>query len=157
MSNPLGYGLSYDATAPAVSNAVPERGANAEGWFSRPVRFDLQATDATSGLADCPPVTYSGPDSATASFNTDCRDRAGNTTRRSFSLKYDGTAPDTTRANPDRQPNQAGWHNAARHGRLRGHRRHVRHRGLHPEELLRPRQRRDDSDRHVHGPGRERR
>jgi hypothetical protein len=112
VSDAFGYRLSYDATAPSVSNAVPERGANPEGWFNRPVRFDLQATDATSGLADCPPVTYSGPDSANASFNTSCRDRAGNVTRKSFNLKYDQTAPDTTRANPDRPPNQAGWYNA---------------------------------------------
>jgi hypothetical protein len=112
VSNPLGYGLSYDATAPAVSGATPERGANAEGWFNRPVRFDLQATDATSGVADCPPVTYSGPDSATASFATSCRDRAGNTASRSFSLKYDQTGPDTTRARPEREPNAAGWYNA---------------------------------------------
>ena len=112
VSNPLGYGLSYDSTAPAVSGATPERGANSDGWFNRSVRFDLQATDATSGIADCPPVTYSGPDSATASFATSCRDRAGNTTQRNFSLKYDQTAPDTTRASPDRQPNQAGWYNA---------------------------------------------
>jgi hypothetical protein len=112
LSAPFAYRLSYDATAPTIAGALPERGANADGWFNQPVRFDLQATDATSGLADCPSVTYSGPDSATASFGTSCRDRAGNTASRTFSLKYDATAPEVARARPDRPPNQAGWYNA---------------------------------------------
>jgi hypothetical protein len=90
-SAPLGYGLKYDATAPVLTGATPERPPNAGGWFSNPVRFDIQATDATSGIADCPPVTYGGPDSATASFNASCRDLAGNSASRSFALKYNAT------------------------------------------------------------------
>jgi hypothetical protein len=57
------------------------------------VRFDIQASDATSGIADCPSVTYGGPDSASASFSAGCRDQAGNTASRLFSLKYDATPP----------------------------------------------------------------
>jgi large repetitive protein len=111
VSNPFPYGLKYDATAPALSGATPERPANAEGWFNRPVRFDLQASDPTSGIASCPPVTYSGPDSGTASFAATCRDVAGNTANRNFGLKYDATAPAVDGATPERAPNADDWFN----------------------------------------------
>jgi hypothetical protein len=92
-SSPLGYGLRYDQTAPVLTGASPERAPNAGGWFNRPVRFDIQGGDATSGIADCPSVTYGGPDSAAASFSGSCRDHAGNLASRIFSLKYDATPP----------------------------------------------------------------
>jgi hypothetical protein len=87
------YGLKYDATAPILTGATPERPANPGGWFNRPVRFDIQAVDATSGIADCPSVTYGGPDAATALFTAACRDWAGNASSRIFGLKYDATPP----------------------------------------------------------------
>jgi hypothetical protein len=93
VSAPFGYGLKYDATAPVLTGAIPERPANAGGWFNRPVRFDIQGSDATSGIADCPDVTYGGPDSATGSFGAGCRDWAGNASSRVFGLKYDATPP----------------------------------------------------------------
>jgi hypothetical protein len=93
LGSPFGYGLKYDETAPVLIGATPERPPNAGGWFNRPVRFDIQASDATSGIADCPSVTYGGPDSAGASFSAGCRDQAGNFASRTFALKYDATAP----------------------------------------------------------------
>jgi hypothetical protein len=93
VSSPFPYGLKYDETAPLVVGANPERSANAAGWFNRPVRFAVAGTDATSGIADCPAVTYGGADSATASFVGRCRDQAGNSAGRIFGLKYDSTAP----------------------------------------------------------------
>jgi hypothetical protein len=113
VSRPFGYGLKYDQTAPVLSGANPGRPANAAGWFNRPVDFSIVATDATSGVAACPPVTYGGPDSATASFNGTCRDRAGNVSTRNFPLKYDSTAPNVSGATPGRPPNDAGWYNRA--------------------------------------------
>lgn len=92
-SAPFPYGLKYDATPPDLTGATPERPANPGGWFNRPVRFDIQATDATSGIADCPSVIYGGPDSGTASFTAGCRDWAGNSSSRVFGLKYDATPP----------------------------------------------------------------
>jgi hypothetical protein len=92
-SAPFPYGLKYDATPPNVTGATSERPANAGGWFNGPVRFDIQATDETSGIADCPSVVYGGPDSATASFSAGCTDLAGNSSSRVFGLKYDSTAP----------------------------------------------------------------
>jgi hypothetical protein len=110
VSHPLGYGLRYDATAPAMGSAIPERAPNADGWFNRSVRLDIQGTDPTSGIADCPDVTYSGPDSGTASFIGTCHDRAGNSASRSYGLKYDQTAPEATTATPERAANGFGWY-----------------------------------------------
>jgi hypothetical protein len=93
VSSPFPYGLKYDETAPLVVGASPERSPNAAGWFNRPVRFELAGTDATAGIADCPPVTYGGGDSAIATFIGGCRDQAGNSGSRTFGLKYDSTAP----------------------------------------------------------------
>jgi hypothetical protein len=93
VSSQFPYGLKYDETAPLLMRANPERSPNAAGWFNRPVRFALEGTDATSGIADCPSVTYAGGDSATASFIGSCRDQAGNLAGRTFGLKYDATAP----------------------------------------------------------------
>ena len=66
MSPAFPYGLKYDETDPSVTDALPERAANAVGWFNRPIGFDVQGTDATSGIAHCPSVTYTGPDSVAA-------------------------------------------------------------------------------------------
>ena len=107
----LGYGLKYDATAPAVTAARPDRQPNADGWFNRAVRFDVEGNDTTSGIAACAPVTYGGPDSATASITATCRDEAGNAASRSFALKYDATAPTVTAADPSYAANANGWFN----------------------------------------------
>jgi hypothetical protein len=111
LSAPLGYGLKYDQSAPAVTAARPERPANANGWFNQAVRFDVEGSDATSGIADCAPVTYGGPDSATASVTGTCRDRAGNTANRGFALKYDATAPAVAGGQAARGADVNGWYN----------------------------------------------
>ena len=85
-------------------------GGERAGWFNRPIGFDVQGTDATSGIANCPSVTYAGPDSASAGFTGTCSDRAGNSAARPFTLKYDGTAPAVTGAQPARGPNANGWY-----------------------------------------------
>jgi hypothetical protein len=93
VSNPFGYGLNYDASGPVISGALPERPPDHDGWYKRPVRLDIGADDATSGLAECPPIGYSGPDTANAAVIAQCRDRAANMSTRTFGLKYDATAP----------------------------------------------------------------
>jgi hypothetical protein len=101
VSAPFGYGLKYDETAPSVTGATPERPPDHAGWYTAPVRFALQATDGTSGLADCPAVTYRGPDSAAASLAGVCRDRAGNVASRAFELSFDATSPPVTGLNAE--------------------------------------------------------
>jgi hypothetical protein len=110
-SDPFPYGLKYDETAPLVTAGSPERSPDANGWYNHPVGFNIQGSDATSGIADCPSVTYGGPDTAAGSVTGQCRDRAGNVSSRAFALKYDQTAPQVSGANPERAPNEAGWFN----------------------------------------------
>ncbi len=85
--------VKVDKTPPAVS-AVPERVADANGWYNRPVTVSFGGTDDTSGIATCsPPSLYGGPDISTAAVVGSCADVAGNSTGASLVLKYDATAP----------------------------------------------------------------
>ena len=104
------YAFKYDATAPTVGTPVPTRLEDRAGWYNRPVGFAVDGQDTMSGIASCPPQSYAGPDSATASFAGTCIDRAGNSGTRSFALKYDATGPATT-ATADRSPDTSGWFN----------------------------------------------
>ena len=92
-SSPLPYGLKFDATGPEITSLAPERPPDFDGWYNRPVRLDVAGTDALSGLADCPPVVYSGPDGRAARLDAACSDRAGNTSTRAFVLPFDASAP----------------------------------------------------------------
>ena len=113
VSAPLGYGLRYDEAAPAVTDARPERPANGNGWFNRAVRFDIEGSDTTSGIAGCTPVTYGGPDSAAASVTGTCQDLAGNSASRPFALKYDAAPPAVTGGQAARATDAGGWYNHA--------------------------------------------
>jgi hypothetical protein len=106
------FGLSYDATGPAVT-ATPSRTPDSNGWYNHVLTVSFSGTDATSGIDSCvSPQSYSGPDSPSASVSGSCRDRAGNTTVRSFGLSYDSTGPTVT-ATPARAPDSNGWYNHA--------------------------------------------
>jgi hypothetical protein len=103
--------IKLDKTAPAVAGAAPDRGADAGGWYTRPVTVAFSGTDAVSGVEGCSTVTYSGPDSGSASVSGTCRDHAGNVgAAGSFPLKFDATAPAVTGAAPDRAPDSGGWY-----------------------------------------------
>ena len=104
------FPFKYDATDPTVGNPLPARPPDRAGWYNRPVGFAVQGTDAMSGIDSCPPQSYTGPDSATASFAGACLDKAGNSGTKSFALKYDATGPATT-ASADRSPDSSGWFN----------------------------------------------
>ena len=111
-SSSRSFALSYDATGPVVT-ATPGRNPDSNGWYNHALTVTFSGTDATSGLDSCvDPQTYSGPDSQNASVNGSCRDVAGNTTVRAFSLSYDATGPVVT-ATPGRAPDSNGWYNHA--------------------------------------------
>ena len=99
-SSALGFGLRYDETAPQVTAGSPRRAPDVDGWYNRGVAFDFEGTDATSGIAVCPSVTYSGPDGGAASVTGRCTDRAGNSADRAFEVRYDATAPVVASAIP---------------------------------------------------------
>ena len=102
--------IQFDATAPTNVAATPARGPDHNGWYTTPVAITWSGSDATSGIAGCSSLTYSGPDSASAAPSGSCTDQAGNTAAATFPLQYDATAPDVI-ASPARSPDSDGWYN----------------------------------------------
>jgi hypothetical protein len=101
--------LKYDATPPSVSPAAA-RVADGGGWYTHPVAVSFAGSDATSGIGSCAgSITYSGPDTPSATLAGSCVDNAGNRTSGSLPLKYDGTAPTAT-ATLARKPDERGWY-----------------------------------------------
>jgi hypothetical protein len=89
--------IRIDQTAPTVTAAAAARAPDHDGWYRTPVEVDWSGADATSGVAACTALTYSGPDAAPASVAGTCRDQAGNTSvASSFSFQYDATPPALT-------------------------------------------------------------
>ena len=69
--------IKKDSTPPVIAG-ISARGPDANGWYNHPLAIGVNASDATSGLAGCNSLTYSGPDTASASFSGSCTDNAGN-------------------------------------------------------------------------------
>jgi hypothetical protein len=109
-STAASFGFKYDATPPQVASTTPTRPTDRAGWYNRPVAFAVNGTDGMSGIDSCPPQSYAGPDSATATFSGACLDKAGNRGTKGFALKYDATGPATT-ATADRSSDSSGWFN----------------------------------------------
>jgi hypothetical protein len=87
------FALRYDAKGPTVT-ANPARRPDANGWYSHPLTVSFSGSDTTSGLDACvAPQTYSGRADGSATVTGSCHDRAGNTTPRTFSFRYDATPP----------------------------------------------------------------
>jgi hypothetical protein len=107
--------IKLDKTPPTVTGAGAMRAADVNGWYNHPVRLAVTATDATSGLADCPRVVrFAGPDSAAPLLAGICTDVAGNRSPPfTLGLKYDATDPLVTGAIPERPPDHAGWFSSA--------------------------------------------
>jgi hypothetical protein len=84
--------IRIDKTAPSVT-AVLERQPDANGWYNRPFTVAFVGSDATSKVASCSSMHYSGPDSSAASAAGSCSDNAGNVAQSSFAFKYDATPP----------------------------------------------------------------
>jgi large repetitive protein len=109
VSAPLAFPLKFDTTPPVIS-ATPGRATDANGWYNHAVTIGWSGSDATSGLAGCtPPLTYGGPDAASAAPSGSCTDQAGNVAALAFPLRYDATAPSVS-ARADRPSDHDGWY-----------------------------------------------
>jgi hypothetical protein len=105
--------IKRDATPPTATGISADRGPDVNGWYNHPVRVSVAGTDATSGIASCTVVTYSGPDAGSASVSGNCRDNAGNVSAtESLGFKYDATPPTIT-PTPARGADSNGWYNHA--------------------------------------------
>jgi hypothetical protein len=85
--------IKIDADPPTGVGANPGRPADVNGWYNHPFTIAWRGSDATSGIAGCTALTYSGPDAAPGGIAGGCTDNAGNTSSSSFAFQYDSTAP----------------------------------------------------------------
>ncbi len=106
----LSLQFKIDSTPPTVTSASVDRPADSNGWYNHAVTITFIGSDAGSGIASCTSVSYSGPDSASATVGGVCKDVAGNTSSAgAFAVKYDATAPTVT-ATPARATDANGWY-----------------------------------------------
>ena len=103
--------IRIDSTPPTVTGIEPARPPDHDGWWNQPVAFTFVGTDATSGIAACDVVPYSGPDGAGAQVSGGCRDKAGNRATQAFAVKYDASPPGLTdvTAKPGNRAVAIGW------------------------------------------------
>jgi len=117
-----------DELAPTTTHSVePAAPDGADGWYVTPARVTLDATDEGEAgveqtiyrIGAAPPRAYSGP--FTVGVDGDHTltyrsiDAAGNAeTSKSFALKVDANAPDTTATvSPEEPLGAGGWHDGA--------------------------------------------
>jgi large repetitive protein len=105
------FGFKYDGTKPEVTDTIPSRPPNADGWYKDPLSVTYKGSDNLSAIASCAQPSYSGPESAAASVSGSCFDNAGNESpSSSFGFKYDATGPQVI-PSPAREPDSNGWYN----------------------------------------------
>jgi hypothetical protein len=106
------YGLKFDASRPSATAASMSRGSDANGWYNHAVGVAFGGSDSgPSGLASCTSLTYSGPDSGSATATGTCTDNAGNVSAPlSTTFKYDASGPSVS-GQPSRPPDSGGWYN----------------------------------------------
>jgi hypothetical protein len=103
--------IKRDATPPTATGISAQRAADANGWYNHAVGVVVSGTDAMSGVASCSSLTYSGPDSGSASATGTCTDNAGNVSAaKTLGFQYDATAPGVSPA-PGRAADANGWYN----------------------------------------------
>jgi hypothetical protein len=85
--------IGIDRAPPQLVAMAPDRPADYNGWFNRPVGLRFRAVDRTSGVASCSSTSYGGPDALGAAIRGSCTDVAGNTGYGAFPLNYDATPP----------------------------------------------------------------
>ena len=85
--------IKIDNQPPTSLSASAARPPDVNGWYNHPVAINWTGVDATSQVASCTSLTYSGPDSGAAAVSGGCTDFAGNSSSTSFAFQYDATPP----------------------------------------------------------------
>jgi hypothetical protein len=85
--------IKIDADPPTGIAAAATRAPDHNGWYNHAFAIAWHGADATSGIASCTSLTYSGPDASTANVSGGCTDNAGNSASSSFAVEYDATPP----------------------------------------------------------------
>lgn len=85
--------IKIDADLPTGVELHVTRPPDHNGWYNHPVLVTWSGSDATSGIAGCSSVDYSGPEGAGVVVQGGCTDLAGNTSSSSVAINYDATPP----------------------------------------------------------------
>jgi hypothetical protein len=85
--------IKIDADPPTGVAAAATRAPDHNGWYNHAFAIAWHGADATSGIASCTSLNYSGPDASAANVSGGCTDNAGNSASSSFAVEYDATAP----------------------------------------------------------------
>jgi hypothetical protein len=102
--------IKYDNTPPTITSVTPERPPDHDGWWNHPVGIAFAGTDATSGLAGCDNIAYSGPDNPAADVTGGCWDKAGNIATNHMGIKYDAQPPTVSALPPEIGSNEVVLH-----------------------------------------------
>jgi hypothetical protein len=87
--------MKIDTVAPTLDGAYNGTLGN-NGWYTTLGTVLTQCTDGTSGVAECPTAVVETD--GTYAFDITASDNAGNTTKKTFNVKVDATAPGLTTA-----------------------------------------------------------
>ncbi len=86
--------VHVDQTPPSVTTAAASRPPDRGTWYRAPVGILFAGIDATSGLAGCTGLVYSGPDTPGVGIPGTCADVAGNVSAAVYyPIRYDSTPP----------------------------------------------------------------
>lgn len=108
------YDRGPSDTAPPVVSGVPNRAANAVGWYDNDVTITWSATDPdpSSGTPTTPSPTLASQEGVHTYASAQSCDPAGNCATGSLALSIDKTKP-TIAYSVSPLPNTAGWNNAS--------------------------------------------
>jgi hypothetical protein len=85
--------IKIDRDPPTVTAVRPARRPDFRGWYNHPLPVTWSGSDATSGIASCSSVNYTGPAGAGVVVRGGCTDKAGNTASAGLAINYDATPP----------------------------------------------------------------
>jgi hypothetical protein len=85
--------IKIDADPPTGVQLHVTRPPDHNGWYNHPLLVTWSGSDATSGIASCSSVNFTGPEGPAVSVVGGCTDNAGNATSSGVSISYDGTPP----------------------------------------------------------------
>jgi hypothetical protein len=89
--------IKIDADPPTGVQLHVTRAPDHNGWYNHPLLVTWSGSDATSGIAGCSSVNFTGPEGVNVAVVGGCIDKAGNAVSTGAPINYDATAPTVSR------------------------------------------------------------